>query len=70
MEKVYLAVDLGASSGRVIAGIYDGKKLSLEEVNRFDNNSVVLDSGIYWKADELYENITEGLKAAVRRWRL
>ena len=34
-KKVYLAVDLGAESGRVMAGIWNGKKLQLEEINRF-----------------------------------
>jgi len=40
--KVFLAADLGASSGRVVAGIFDGAKLALEEVYRFDNGGVPL----------------------------
>ena len=36
-KKVYLAVDLGAESGRVIAGIWNGKTIRLEEVHRFPN---------------------------------
>ncbi len=36
-KKVYLAVDLGAESGRAMAGIWNGKKLQLEEINRFPN---------------------------------
>ena len=39
-SKVFLAVDLGASSGRVVAGLFDGAKLALEEVYRFDNGGV------------------------------
>ena len=38
--RTYLAVDLGASSGRVMAGHFDGSTLVLEEVNRFPNNGV------------------------------
>ena len=34
-KRVYLAVDLGADSGRVMAGIHDGHKLVLEEMARF-----------------------------------
>ena len=37
MEKVYIASDLGAGSGRVIAGRFDGSRLRLEETNRFEN---------------------------------
>ena len=40
MKKVYLAVDLGAGSGRVMAAAFDGKKLSLEEVARWSSNPV------------------------------
>ena len=39
-SQVFLAVDLGASSGRVVAGLFDGTQLSLEEVYRFDNGGV------------------------------
>ena len=35
--KTFLAADLGASSGRVIAGRYDGRTITLEQLNRFDN---------------------------------
>ncbi|MEI9960525.1 MAG: hypothetical protein WDM76_05125 [Limisphaerales bacterium] len=38
--QVYLAIDLGAESGRVIAGIWNGKKLRLEEIHRFSNGPV------------------------------
>ena len=37
MSKKFIAVDLGASSGRVIAGILENGKLSLEEIHRFEN---------------------------------
>lgn len=39
-NKVYLAVNLGAESGRVMAGIWNGKKLQLEAINRFPNSAV------------------------------
>ena len=34
-RKVYLAIDIGAESGRVIAGIWSGRKIRLEEIHRF-----------------------------------
>ncbi len=39
-ERVYIAIDLGASSGRLVAGKFDGQKIALEEVHRFDNGPV------------------------------
>jgi rhamnulokinase len=47
-DKVYLAIDLGAESGCVMAGIWNGKKLRLEEVNRFPNGAVALGETIRW----------------------
>jgi rhamnulokinase len=63
-KKVYLAVDLGAGSGRVLAGEFDGKRIELHELNRFDNTPVQLPSGWHWNITELYQNILEGLKKA------
>jgi RNA polymerase sigma-70 factor (ECF subfamily) len=37
--KEYVAVDLGASNGRAILGRFDGRKLFLEELNRFENKT-------------------------------
>ncbi len=39
-EQCYLAIDLGAESGRVIAGLFDGSRLRLEEIHRFPNGAV------------------------------
>ncbi|MEP4077386.1 rhamnulokinase [Haloferula sp.] len=63
-KKVYLAVDLGAGSGRVLAGKYDGKRIGLREMNRFENTPVELPSGWHWNITSLYKNILEGLKLA------
>ena len=44
-EKIYVAADLGAGSGRVIAGRFDGSRLRFEETNRFDNSQTPLPAG-------------------------
>ena len=44
MQQVYLAVDIGGSSGRVVAGEFDGQKVVLEEVYRFDNGCLLYTS--------------------------
>ena len=63
-QKVYLAVDLGAESGRVMAGIWNGKKLKLEEINRFPNGSVALGETIRWDVMRLWAEIQNGLALA------
>lgn len=62
--KVYLAVDLGASSGRVVAGLFDGQKLSLEEVYRFDNGGVLAAGRMQWDLLQQWSHVQRGLRAA------
>jgi rhamnulokinase len=63
----YLAVDLGAESGRVMLGSLAGGRLSLDELHRFPNQPVQLPSGLYWDAFRLFHEIVEGLHAAGKR---
>lgn len=65
--KVFIAVDLGAGSGRVIAARTDFSKLELEEVHRFDNPGTDLPGGSFWNIVGLYREILEGLRRAVER---
>ena len=67
-RRVYLAVDLGASSGRVLAGLFDGRDLRLEEVHRFPNGPVSVNGRLYWRMFELWANILAGLREAGRRF--
>lgn len=64
-EKVRVAVDLGASSGRVIVGIPTAGKLSLTEIHRFENPAIELPTGLYWNILGLYHEILTGLKKAI-----
>jgi rhamnulokinase len=66
----YLAVDLGAESGRVILGSLAGGKLSLEELHRFANQPVQLPAGLYWDSFRLFHEIVEGLSLAGRERKL
>jgi len=59
--KNYLAVDLGASNGRTILGRFDGSKITLEELTRFENNYVEVGCGYYWDVLHLYSCIKDGL---------
>lgn len=60
-KKIYLAVDLGAGSGRVLAGEFDGIRIDLHELNRFENVPLELPGGNYWNITSLYQHILEGL---------
>lgn len=65
-SKTYLAVDLGASSGRVMAGVYDGERVVLHEIHRFANG-VKEEGGTYrWDVEALFREIKEGLRKAGR----
>jgi sugar (pentulose or hexulose) kinase len=66
--KTFLAVDLGASSGRVMAGRFDGRTLAIEEVHRFENAGVELPGGSFWDIVGLFRAVTEGLRLAVARY--
>ena len=63
-KKVYLAVDLGAGSGRVLAGEFDGTRIELRELNRFENIGLELPSGVHCNITALYQNILHGLRIA------
>jgi len=65
--KTFIAVDLGAGSGRVIAATTDLSKISLEEIHRFDNPGTDLPGGSFWNIIGLYREILEGLRRAVER---
>ncbi|MBP3322892.1 MAG: rhamnulokinase [Clostridia bacterium] len=60
----YLAIDIGASSGRHIVGSVNDGKIELTEVYRFDNNLIEKNGHLCWDTEALFENIVLGLKAA------
>ena len=62
--KKFLAIDLGASSGRGIIGEYDGKSLSLKEIHRFSNDPVLTASGFYWDTFRLLFEIKTAINKA------
>ena len=57
----YLAVDLGAESGRTILGSLDDKKLTLTETHRFANGPVRLPDGLHWDVLRLWSEIKTGI---------
>jgi rhamnulokinase len=62
--RSFAAVDLGASSGRVMVGRAGPGTLDLQEVHRFPNRPVKVGSTLYWDALALYRGVLDGLRAA------
>ncbi len=60
--KYYLAVDIGASSGRHILGSLENGKMKTEEIYRFPNGMTEKDGHKYWNADALFGHIKAGMK--------
>ncbi len=58
----YAAVDLGASSGRVVTARLDGGRVVLEERHRFANRPVRLPDGLHWNLLHLFAQSLEGLR--------
>jgi rhamnulokinase len=67
-ERVYLGIDLGAESGRVMAGIWNGKQLRLEEVHRFPNGGVFIADSLRWDVLRLWSEIQTGLGLAAKKY--
>ena len=67
-QHVYLAIDLGAESGRVMAGIWNGKTIRLEEIHRFPNGPVNLADSLRWDALRLWAEIQNGLALAAKKY--
>jgi len=59
----FLAVDIGAASGRVIVGRWDGERFALEELHRFPNGPVTEGGHLHWDAPRLWQELQAGLAA-------
>jgi rhamnulokinase len=65
-EKQYIAVDLGAESGRVMLGIVSANKIRLEEIHRFINGPVEQNGVLHWDFSRLMSEIKTGIGKAVK----
>ena len=67
-EKAYLAVDIGASSGRHVLGLFDGEQLRLEEVYRFENGRRRgRPADLHWDLLGQWSHVRQGLRAAAAK---
>ena len=63
----YLAIDLGAESGRVMLGTLEGDRVALEEVHRFPNHVLTAGKHLHWDLPHLEKEIFRGLESAAQR---
>ncbi len=64
MKTYYLAIDIGASSGRHIVGWLEDGAIKLKEVYRFANGAEKRGGHLWWNAERLAGEVLAGLKAA------
>ncbi len=65
MMTAALAVDFGSSSGRVLAGIWDGERITVQEVHRFAHEAQLSDGQLHWDLEYLWREAVAGLRKAV-----
>ncbi|MGA9467151.1 MAG: rhamnulokinase [Exiguobacterium marinum] len=62
MTQYSIAIDIGASSGRLIHGYVEDEVMKIEEVHRFENKLIVKQDTFIWDVDRLFEEIKNGLR--------
>jgi rhamnulokinase len=67
MPHNFLAIDLGAESGRAILATLDGQQLSLTDIHRFPNGPVRLPDGLHWDILRLWSEIKTAISIAVHK---
>lgn len=66
--KYYLAIDIGASSGRHIVGYMENGELKTEETYRFPNGMDSVDGHLYWDVDRLFEQVVCGIEESFKKF--
>ncbi len=68
MKKYYLAVDIGASSGRHIVGYMENGAMVTDEVHRFANGVKPENGHLVWDIDGLFSSVREGIRKAFEKY--
>lgn len=67
--KYYLAIDIGASSGRHIIGYLNNNEIITDEVYRFSNENKIVDKHLTWDIDYLFHEVKNGIKIALKKYK-
>ena len=68
MKKYYLAIDIGASSGRHIVGYESDGSIVLDEVYRFPNGMERANGELVWNTEKLFTEIVEGIRKSLEKY--
>lgn len=68
MNRCFLAVDIGASSGRHILGSLENGKITLREIYRFENKLIKKNNHLCWDLERLFAEIINGMKECKKTW--
>ena len=68
-NKYYLAIDLGASSGRHIIGWKENGEIKTKEIYRFENHMDNENGHLVWDTERLFREIKSGIKAAFSQYK-
>ncbi|MFO0012240.1 MAG: rhamnulokinase [Planctomycetota bacterium] len=68
IPDIFIAVDLGASSGRVIAAELRGDQIHLHDIHRFDNAPIPVGKRLHWNLLQLWQEIERGLTLAAEQY--
>lgn len=68
-EQAFVGVDLGASGGRVLVGLFDGERLCLDEVHRFGNGPTNVAGSLQWDLLALWNEVQSGLRRAATKYK-
>lgn len=63
-----LAVDIGANSGRILVGQYDGTKITYEEYLRFTHLASEVQGELFWDFERIWKNVKEGIHKAMEEY--
>ncbi|MBQ2036930.1 MAG: rhamnulokinase [Alistipes sp.] len=66
-EYNFVAVDLGATSGRVILATFGGEGVKMEEIHRFPSPIIQMCGHFYWDLPAIYQSVLKGLKMVAER---
>ncbi|MBR2962571.1 MAG: rhamnulokinase, partial [Alistipes sp.] len=58
----YLSIDLGATSGRSIVATFDGERITMRELTRFDNPMLPIGEHIFWNLPALYNEVLKAIR--------
>ena len=67
-KQIYVGIDMGAASGRIVAGLWNGRTMALDELHRYPNGPVYLGDTMRWDVLRFWTEIQDGLAAAGKKY--